>query len=100
MQLTLGETLYRIRLERNIAAKQICEGLCDEATLSRARDEARAMDTLLFESIVGRMGVTTEEFAFMVTENEYKYRQWQERVYVSIEESKWDDLKRLMMPQD
>lgn len=96
MQLTLGETLYRLRIERNIAAKQICQGVCDEATLSRARDEARAMDALLFECIAGRMGATSEEFTLMVTENEYNYRQWQEEVYVAIEEEKWDDLKQLL----
>lgn len=96
MQLTLGETLYRLRIERNIAAKQICEGLCDEATLSRARDEARAMDALLFECIAGRMGATSEEFTLMVTESEYVYRQWQDRVYVAIEAAKWEDLKELL----
>ena len=81
MQLTLGETVYRLRIERGIEAKQISEGLCDEATLSRARDDARAMDSLLFESIVGRIGATTEEFTLMVSEEEYYYRQWQESVY-------------------
>ena len=93
MKLTLGETLYRLRIERNIEAKQICEGLCDEATLSRARDEARAMDGLLFECIVGRMGVSSEEFTLMLTESEYGYRQWQEAVYIAIEAADWDTLK-------
>lgn len=96
MQLTLGETLYRLRIERNIAAKQICEGLCDEAILSRARDEARAMDALLFEFIVGRMGATSEEFTLMLTETEYSYRQWQERVYDAIEAANWSELEELL----
>lgn len=96
MQLTLGETLYRLRIERGIEAKQICEGLCDEATLSRARNDAGAMDSLLFESIIGRMGASFEEFTLMVSESEYAYRQWQEDVYVAIEDTKWDDLRHLL----
>lgn len=96
MQLTLGETLYRLRIERGIESKQICEGLCDEATLSRARNDARAMDSLLFESIIGRMGASFEEFTLMVSESEYAYRQWQEDVYVAIEDTKWDDLRHLL----
>ena len=96
MKLTLGETLYRLRIERNIAAKQICEGLCDEASLSRARDEARAMDALLFEFIVGRMGATSEEFTLMVTECEYYYLEWQNQVYGAIEAANWIDLEELL----
>ena len=96
MKLTLGETLYRLRIERNIAAKQICQGVCDEATLSRARDEARAMDGLLFEFIAGRMGATSEEFTIMLTETEYSYRQWQERVYDAIEAANWSELEELL----
>lgn len=96
MKLTLGETLYCLRIERNIEAKQICQGVCDEATLSRARDEARAMDGLLFECIAGRMGATSEEFTLMVTESEYYYREWQERVYDAIEEANWSELEELL----
>ena len=96
MKLTLGETLYRLRIARNIAAKQICEGLCDEASLSRARDEARAMDALLFEFIAGRMGATSEEFTLMVTESEYYYLEWQNQVYDAIEAANWVDLEELL----
>ena len=96
MKLTLGEILYHLRMERNIAAKQICEGLCDEATLSRARDEARAMDALLFEFIAGRMGATSEEFTLMVTESEYYYLEWQNLVYGAIEAANWVDLEALL----
>ena len=96
MRLTLGEMLYQLRTERNIDVKQLCDGLCDETVLSRARKEKRAMDTLLFECIAGRMGVTSEEFTLMLTEDEYRYRQWQEQVYVTIEEAKWEDLKELL----
>lgn len=96
MQLTLGETLYRLRTERKISAKQICEGLCDESTLSRARCEERAMDSLLLESIAGRMGVSVEEFTLMVVESEYAYRQWQEDVYMAIENAQWDTLRELL----
>lgn len=96
MKLTLGEILYHLRMERNIEAKQICEGLCDEATLSRARDEARAMDALLFEFIAGRMGATSEEFTLMVTESEYYYLEWQNQVYDAIEAANWVDLEELL----
>lgn len=96
MQLTLGETVYRLRTERGIEAKQISEGLCDEATLSRARDDARAMDSLLFESIVGRMGATSEEFTLMLTQEEYDYRQWKDLVYEAIEKASWDELRTLL----
>lgn len=96
MQLTLGETLYRLRIERNIEAKKICEGLCDEATLSRSRDDTRAMDILLFESIVGRMAVTSEEFSLMVTKKEYEYHQWKNNVYAAIEDAKWDELSIML----
>ena len=95
MKLTLGETLYRLRIERNIATKQICQGVCDEATLSRSRDEARAMDALLFEFIAGRIGATSEEFTLMVTESEYHYLEWQNQVYDAIEAANWIDLDKL-----
>lgn len=96
MRFTLGEMLYRFRIERGIEASQICRGLCSTSAMNYFENGERVPDTLLFECLVERMGVSPEEFSLMVTENEYIYHEWKEKVYVAIKTEKWELLQELL----
>lgn len=96
IKLTLGEMLYRFRIERELEAKQICEGLCSTSAMSFFENGERMPDIILFEYLVERMGVSCAEFSIMVTEEEYEYYEWKEQVYTAIDNENWDELGLLL----
>ena len=96
MRLTLGEMLYRFRIEREITASQVCRGLCSTSAMNYFENGERVPDSLLFEFIIERMGVSPEEFSLMVTEKEFVYHEWQKKVYDAIETEDWGRLDNLL----
>ena len=70
MRMTLGEMLKRFRIEKDVNAEDICDGLCDKAMISYYEKGKGAPDTLLFARLMERMGVSQEYFSIMVSEKE------------------------------
>jgi len=96
MQLTLGEMLYRFRMERNVESRLVCHGLCSPATISNMENGERVPDTLMFECFMERMGIAPTQFSIMVTEDESKYLEWKNLVWDAIESENWDELGKLL----
>lgn len=96
MQLTLGEMLYRFRMERNVESRQVCHGICSPATISNMENGERVPDTLMFECFMERMGISPTQFSIMVTEDESKYLEWKNQVWDAIEKENWDELGNLL----
>jgi len=93
---TFGELLYRFRIEKNVEAKQICWGLCTQPMMTSYECGEFTPDTLLFISLVERMAISPETFSIMVSQEEYVYHEWKEKVRKTIEESDWDTLGELL----
>lgn len=96
MKLSLGELLYRFRVERNLEAKQICKGICSASLMSYIENGERIPDTLMFESLTERMGISPEVFSLMITEEEYVYHEWKNNVWGAIEREEWEYLEELL----
>lgn len=96
MELTLGQTLRQARIERNLKEKCICDGICSPAMMTYYEKGKQVPDSLLFLRLMERMGVSSEEFTLMVSENEYTYLKWQEQVYDAIEQEQWEELGKLL----
>ncbi|MBP3676859.1 MAG: hypothetical protein J6I97_00785, partial [Agathobacter sp.] len=96
MELTLGQTLRQARIERNLKEKCICDGICSTAMMTYYEKGKQVPDSLLFLRLMERMGVSSEEFTLMVSENEYTYLKWQEQVYDAIEQERWEELGKLL----
>lgn len=96
MQLTLGEMLYRFRIERDVKARAICFGICSTSSMSNMESGERVPDTLLFEFFMERMGVSPENFSIMITEEENVYHVWRNQVLDAIENEQWDELGQLL----
>lgn len=96
LKITLGEMLRRFRIEKNVEAGRICEGLCTQAMMSYFESGKRIPDTLLFECMMERMGVTPELFSIMVSREEYDYCEWRTQVCETIENGDWERLAQLL----
>lgn len=96
MQLQLGDLLHSLRVEQNLEARQVYAGICSKSNMFYYENNQRTLDNLMFERLVERMGLSSERFSFMISEEEYIYRQWQEEVYVTIEQADWEKTEQLL----
>lgn len=95
-EIKYGKLLRCFRIERQLDVKEICVGLCSASAINFFEKEKRIPDTLLFERLLERMGVSPEDVSLMVNEDEYEYHAWREQVCEAIENGKWDELKILL----
>lgn len=97
MKVTLGELIKRFRTERGMSAREISDGLCATSVMSEYENDVKVPDSVLFCYVMERMGVVPEEFAIMVSEQEYTYHYWKEQVLDVIEAEKWDEIEKLVV---
>lgn len=88
--------LKRFRIEKGLEARQVCRGLCSPAAMSYFESGERMPDTLMFEYMMERMGVTPELFSMMVSSEEYEYYDWREQVCEAIANRDFGRLKPLL----
>lgn len=93
---TFGELLYRFRVEKNVEAKQICWGLCAPPMMTSYECGECEPDTLMFMCMVERMAISPETFSIMVSQDEYVYHEWKEKVCKGIEDANWDEVGVLL----
>ena len=67
LKITLGEMLKRFRIEKGLEAGQVCKGLCSNTLMSHFEQGRKVPDTLLFQYMMERMGVSPELFSVMVS---------------------------------
>lgn len=95
-QITAGEMLYRFRMEKGVSMRQLGKGLCSPTTIFNYESNARWMDTLLFAHFLERMGISSENFALMLNDDEYEYFKWKESCYVFVEKKQWTELEEFL----
>lgn len=91
-----GDILRAFRKEKNIKMKELCMGVCSTAFMSQIENSEKIPNAILFEFLMQRMGVSSDEYAIMANEDEYVYFMWRENVYTAIENKEWDNLKDLL----
>lgn len=92
----IGRILKCFRKEKQLAMKQVCTGICSVAMLSHYESGKNMQSVVLFEYFMRRVGNCFEEFAIMVTEEEYGYFLWKEEIFQAIEEKQWKKVRELL----
>ena len=92
----IGNLVKEIRSEKNITRGALAYGLCDESSIAYFENGKRKLDNLLMQRIFDRIGIEADEFAFMLTEEEYAYFVWKEDVFHAMEDQAWDELEALL----
>ena len=98
--ISLGRMLKYFRKEKELSIKQICRGLCTVSLVTQFEKEEIAPDVFLFERFMERMGVSAEDFALMLTEEQYDYYLWKDEIYVAIEKKNWKRVNLLLQKQE
>ena len=95
-----GELLKYFRGAKNISCTKLGYGICVESAVSNYESGNREIDTLLLEFFLERMGVSEENFAFLLTKKEYAYYAWKSELYEAIEIADWDALEKLLQKKE
>ena len=76
-----GSMLCQIREQKKISQKKLCAGVCSVATLSKYECGERTPDGLLFFFFMQRMGMAPDDFAVMLSDEEFQYYKWKEAIF-------------------
>ncbi len=96
----LGRLIRQNRIRKRISEKQLSQGLCSQAALVQYEKGKRIPDSLLFQRFLQRMGISSENFVFMLSEEEYRYYRWKEQIRAALERQDWEQLEDLLKMEE
>lgn len=96
----IGKLLRSTRIYKGISQQALCSGICTVSALSKYESEERVPDSLLFSLFLQRMGKTADNFAFMISAEEYEYYQWKKETLEAVRRREWKKLEELVCAYD
>ena len=91
-----GNAILHYRLKNELSQSQVCEGICLEMTLSRIETGEREFDSLISETLLGRLGKTTNRFEFLLNDEDYYYYRLREGIVTARKEQDFSQAKELI----
>ncbi len=80
----------------HVKRENLCRGLCSLSALSKYLSGKGRMDRLLLTALMQRLGLSPDSFATLLTEGEYRYFDWRQRLAVAQMERDWEGAERLL----
>ncbi len=96
MKKPIGELICDIINRENISRSALCRGLCSTSAFSRYLNGERIPDRLLFTVILQRLGKSPDKFITMLSEEEYGYFAWKQRVCQAWQGRDWMKVSALL----
>ncbi|MCM1056961.1 MAG: transcriptional regulator [Firmicutes bacterium] len=96
MKKTLGRMLREKIKEKNISRVDLCRGLCAPPMLTKYLNGERRMDRLLLTALMQRLGLSPDKFATLLTEKEYIYFDWRQRLAQAQLDREWEKVMTLL----
>lgn len=100
MKKTLGTMISDTMLNRGITQKELCAGLCSSTAFSRYVNGERHIDRLLLSVILQRLGKSADKFATLLSEEEYVYFAWKQKVCVAQLHKDWQRVETLLQEKE
>ncbi|MEZ3432036.1 MAG: helix-turn-helix domain-containing protein [Lachnospiraceae bacterium] len=82
---TMGIVLAYYRKRYGLSQKEVCDGICSIATLSRLEQGYREVDSLLGQALLGRIGKEITLFETILNEEDYNLWKIRQEIEISIE---------------
>lgn len=96
MKKTLGQMLSEAIVTGNVSQTDLCRGLCSTSALSRYLNGERRTDRLLLTALMQRLGLSPDKFSTVLTEEEYYYFDWKQRLASAQIEQDWEKVSFLL----
>ncbi|MBQ6844911.1 MAG: hypothetical protein IJO60_09790 [Agathobacter sp.] len=89
----VGNAVLHYREKSKLGQMQVCEGICNEMTMSRIETGEREFDALISETLLSRLGKTTNRFEFLLNDEDYYYYILRENIENAVEAGKFASAK-------
>ena len=99
MKKPTGELIYDIIIRENVSQSALCRGLCSTSAFSRYLNGERTLDRLLFTVILQRLGKSPDKFITMLTDEEYSYFEWKQRICQAQLSRDWKSVYALLQEE-
>lgn len=83
-------------IEKEISRNDLCRGLCSTSVLSKYLNGERRMDRLLLTALMQRLGMSPDRFVTLLTEKEYLYFDWRQRLAMAMLDHDWEAVRTLL----
>lgn len=87
----IGDYIKRRRKELALTQEQLCEGLCDAATLSRLETGFHSPRRSLLNALLQRLGLPTTRYFAVVTKNELALESLEKEIVACNVQKRWED---------
>ena len=81
----VGNAVLHYREKSKLGQLQVCEGICNEMTMSRIETGEREFDSLISETLLSRLGKTANRFEFLLNDEDYYYYILRENIVKAVE---------------
>ncbi len=90
----IGNAVLHYRLKNKLSQLQVCEGICPEMTLSRIETGEREFDSLISETLLERVGKTTNRFEFVLNDEDYYFYILRENIAKMVDAGDLESAKK------
>ena len=80
--------LRKEREKRGISQERLCRGVCAVSALSRYENGERIPDRLLMNTLIERLGKSSDKLVTMISCQEYAYFEWKRKVKEALRNKK------------
>lgn len=93
---SMATLISNIIIHEGISQSALCRGLCSTSAFSRYLNGERTLDRLLFTVVLQRLGKSPDKFVTMISNEEYSYLEWKQRVSSARLNHNWKALYSLL----
>lgn len=93
-QNTLGILLSYYRTKYKLSMEQMIDGICSVSTLHRIENGGREVDSLVGETLFGRIGKKANEFEMMLGDEDYVCWQVRRNLLKAMKQKDYEEAKK------
>lgn len=95
-EISFGQLLETIRIQKFISKTSLARGLCSVSTLSRYESDLFLPDKFIAECLLERLGINPDIFDFVLSEKNYKIAQTRTKIKECLAMRKWNEISSLL----
>lgn len=80
----VGNMILYYREKNGLTQRQLCRGICTEATICRIETGCREFDSLISETLLGRLGKTADRLEFILNDDDYMLNELRDDILAAI----------------
>ena len=92
----VGNMISYYREKNGLTQRQLCRGICTEATICRIETGCREFDSLISETLLERLGKTADRLEFVLNDEDYVLNELRCNILTEIREHRTEQAEKLL----